>query len=111
MSKKKQNNKPNKEQAAPYYRIFDNEILNDIFCSTKEDMREICRKAVETYDDCFGEPITLMGQRENRIISYHVAMMETAFELGWKEAMKKMKTPSNSPSMGRTQSPMNNFNN
>jgi hypothetical protein len=81
--------KKNKSKCGKSHHLFTNKVLNNLFCSTKEDMREFCREAVETYDEWFGEPITLMGQRENRIISYHAAMVETAFELGWNEAMKR----------------------
>ena len=114
MSKKKQNNKPNKKQAAPYYRIFGNEILNDIFCDSREAFIDFYRLSVERFDQWFDNPrlkVTFIGERENKIVAFMAGLMETAFELGWNEAMKKMKTPSNSPSMGRTQSPMNNFNN
>ena len=110
MSKKKQNNKTDKKK----HHIFGNKQLNEMFCDSREASIDFCRLSVDNFDQWFDNPrlkVTLIGERENKIVAFMAGLMETAFELGWNEAMKKMKTPSNSPSRGRTQSPMNKLNN
>ena len=104
--KKKQNNNPNKKK----HHIFTNKQLNEMFCATPKDTREFVNTAFEMFCDA---DANLLPDLEYRIhvASFVAGVMETAFELGWNEAMKKMKTPSNSPSRGRTQSPMNKLNN
>ena len=101
MSKKKQRGNPDKKK----YHIFTNNRLNELFCATPKDTVEFVNTAFETFRDA---DANLLPELEYRIhvASFVAGVMETAFELGWNEAMKKMKTPSNSPSMGRTQSPM-----
>ena len=110
MSKKKQGGNPDKQK----YHIFGNKQLNEMFCDSREASINFCRLSVDKFDEWFDSPrlkVTHIGERENKIVAFMAGMMEASFELGWKEAMKKMKTPSNSPSRGRTQSPMNKFNN
>ena len=99
--KKKQNNKPNKKK----HHIFTNKQLNELFCATPKDTVEFVNTAFEMFCDA---DANLLPDLEYRIhvASFVAGVMETAFELGWNEAMKKMKTPSNSPSRGRTQSPL-----
>lgn len=81
-----------KKSKKPKHHLFGNATLNELFCSSAESSREFCRLAVKTHDEHFGSPVTLMGERECKIISYQSAVMETAFELGWREAMKAMKS-------------------
>ena len=98
MSKKKQNNKPNKEQAAPYYRIFGNEILNDIFCHTEEEAIDFCQMIRDRFTECVAkriDPTLPLDDKEqfNNMQRYLVAHIcghiEAAFELGWNEAMQR----------------------
>ena len=95
MSKKKQKGKPNKK----IYHIFGNKQLNEMFCDSREASIDFYRLSVERFDQWFDNPrlkVTFIGERENKIVAFMAGLMEAAFELGWNEAMKKMKTPSNS---------------
>ena len=84
MSKKKQNNNPDKKK----HHIFTNNRLNELFCATPKDTVEFVKTAFDMFRDA---DANLLPDLEYRI---HVAgfvagVMETAFEMGWKEAMKK----------------------
>ena len=84
MSKKKQGSKPNREK----YHIFGNKQMNEIFCATPKATREFIDAAFEAFHDA---DANLLPDREYRIhvASFVAGVMETAFELGWKEAMKR----------------------
>lgn len=84
MSKKKQGSKPNREK----YHIFGNKQMNELFCATPEATREFIDAAFEAFHDA---DANLLPDREYRIhvASFVAGVMETAFELGWKEAMKR----------------------
>ena len=88
MSKKKQRGNPDKQN----YHIFGNKQLNKMFCDSREASINFCRLAVDKFDDWFDNPrleVTHMGERENKIVAYMAGLIETAFELGWSEAMKR----------------------
>ena len=84
MSKKKQGSKPNREK----YHIFGNKQMNELFCATPKATREFIDVAFEAFHDA---DANLLPDREYRIhvASFVAGVMETAFELGWKEAMKR----------------------
>jgi hypothetical protein len=87
MSKKKQGGKPNKK----IYHIFGNKQLNEMFCDSRESSIDFCRMSVDKFDEWFGSPrlkVSLIGEREHKIVAFMAGLIETAFELGWKEAMR-----------------------
>ena len=86
MSKKESHTAP--RAAKPKHHIFTNAYLNEIFCATPKDTVEFVKTAFDMFRDA---DANLLPDLEYRI---HVAgfvagVMETAFEMGWKEAMKK----------------------
>ena len=84
MSKKKQGSKPNRKK----YHIFGNKRMNELFCATPKATREFIDAAFEAFHDA---DANLLPDREYRIhvASFVAGVMETAFELGWEEAMKR----------------------
>ena len=84
MSKKKQNNNPDKKK----YHIFGNNRLTELFCASPKDTVEFVNTAFEMFRDA---DANLLPELEYRIhvASFVAGVMETAFELGWKEAMKR----------------------
>ena len=88
MSKKKQNNNPDKQK----YHIFGNKQLNKMFCDSREASIDFCRLSVDKFDEWFDTPrlkVTHIGERENKIVAYMAGLIESALELGWNEAMNK----------------------
>jgi hypothetical protein len=88
MSKKKQRGNPDKQN----YHIFGNNRLNEMFCDSREASINFCRLSVDKFDGWFDTPrlkVTHIGERENKIVAFMAGMMETAFELGWNEAMQR----------------------
>ena len=73
------------------HHLFENEVLNQLFCRTEEDTRTFCRESVSTFRELFGED-AMVGE-EYRVICYQAAMMETAFEMGWREALRREAIP------------------
>ena len=84
MSKKKQNNNPDKKK----HHIFTNNRLNELFCATPKDTVEFVNTAFEMFCDA---DANLLPDLEYRIhvASFMAGLMETSFELGWKEAMQR----------------------
>ena len=66
-------------------------MLNQIFCRTEKDTRAFCRESVSTFRDFFGDAATLI--EDLPIIANQAAMLETAFELGWREALRREAIP------------------
>ena len=98
MNKKKQGGNPNKEQAAPNYRIFGNEILNDIFCHTEEEANDFCQMIRDRFMECVAkrlDPTLPPGDKEQHhkmqryLVAHICGHIEAAFELGWNEAMQR----------------------
>ena len=98
MSKKNNNNKqPRSGQAAPKYRIFNNPVLNDIFCSTEEDTKEFCQTVFNRFMECVVnfDPTLPPGDKEQlseiqrRLVAHICGHIEASFELGWNEAMRR----------------------
>ena len=83
MSKKKQGSNPNKKK----FHIFTNKRLNEIFCATPRDTAEFVTTAFEMFRDA---DANLLPDLEYRIhvASFVAGLIETSFELGWKEAMR-----------------------
>ena len=89
MSKKKQRGNPDKQN----YHIFGNKQLNDMFCDSRKASIDFCRLSVDKFDEWFGSPtlkVTHIGERENKIVAFMAGLMEAAFELGWKEAIRNV---------------------
>ena len=87
MSKKKQGGNPDKQK----YHIFGNKQLNKMFCDSREASIDFCRLSVDKFDQWFDNPrlkVTLIGERETKIVAFMAGLMEASFELGWSEAMK-----------------------
>ncbi len=84
MSKKKQGSNPDKKS----HHIFTNPHLNEIFCATPKAAREFVDAAFESFRDA---DANLLPDDKYRIhvASYVAGVIETAFELGWKEAMTR----------------------
>lgn len=74
--------------ANPKHHIFANKVLNEIFCATPKDTREFVTTAYEMFCDA---DANLMPEKEYRVhvASFVAGVMETAFEMGWNEAMKR----------------------
>jgi len=99
MSKnKKKNKQPHKEQTAPKCRIFNNPVLNDIFCSTEEDAVEFCQAVYDRFMECvvkhFDPTLPLddkkqLSKMHRHLVAHICAHIECAFELGWNEAMRR----------------------
>ena len=77
--------------SSPKHHLFENEVLNQLFCRTAKDTRTFCRECVGTFRELFGEDA--MQGEEHRIIAHQAAMTETAFELGWREALRREAIP------------------
>lgn len=78
-----------------HHNLFTNEVLNDIFCATREDSHQWCKQCVSTFDEFMGRG-HLQGDptaRDAAIVSYICAHVETAFELGWREALAREAIP------------------
>ena len=89
MSKKVQNNKTDKKK----YHIFGNKQLNEMFCDSREASINFCRLSVDKFDQWFDNPrlkVTLIGERENKIVAFMAGLMEASFELGWNEAIRNV---------------------
>lgn len=88
MGKKKQGGNPDNQN----YHIFGNKQLNELFCDSREASIDFCRLSVVKFDEWFDSPtlkVTHIGERERKIVAFMAGLMETSFELGWKEAMKR----------------------
>ena len=77
--------------SSPKHHLFNNEVLNQLFCRTQKDARVFCRECVSTFREMFGDAATLL--EDHRIIAHDAAMLETAFELGWREALSREAIP------------------
>lgn len=84
MSKKKQGGNPDRKS----HHIFTNPRLNEIFCATPKAARGFVDAAFESFREA---DANLLPDDEYRIhvASFVAAVIETAFELGWKEAMRR----------------------
>ena len=80
-----------REASRPKHHLFENEVLNQLFCRTAKDTRTFCCECVSSFRELFGEDA--MQGEEHRIIAHQAAMMETAFELGWREALRREAIP------------------
>ena len=79
--------------SSPKHLLFKNEVLNQLFCRTAKDTCTFCREALAMHEEFFKNPVTLMGESEHRIVAHHLAIMEAAFELGWREALRREAIP------------------
>ena len=77
--------------SSPKHHLFENEVLNQLFCRTEKDTRTFCRECVSAFRELFGED-AMVGE-EYHVICHQAAMMETAFELGWREALRREAIP------------------
>ena len=80
-----------RETSSLKHHLFNNEVLNQLFCRTQKDARVFCRECVSTFREMFGDAATLL--EDHRIIAHQAAMTETAFELGWREALRREAIP------------------
>ena len=90
--KKNSKNKAGKSQR-PAYHMFGNAVLNELFCPSPSAARAYVDASVENFDEWFHTPEISDECREVRITSYIMGVMETAFELGWREAIKREAIP------------------
>lgn len=90
--KKNRKNKAGKSQR-PAHHMFGNAVLNELFCPSPSAARAYVDASVETFDEWFHTPEIPDECREARITAYIMGVMETAFELGWREAMKREAIP------------------
>ena len=79
-----------RETSSLKHHLFNNEVLNQLFCHTPKDARVFCRECVSSFREMFGD--AMVGE-EYRVICHQAAMMETAFELGWREALRREAIP------------------
>ena len=80
-----------REASRPKHHLFENEVLNQLFCRSAKDTRTFCCECVSSFRELFGGDA--MQGEEHRIIAHQAAMMETAFELGWREALRREAIP------------------
>ena len=87
MRKKKSHTAPH--TVKPKHHIFTNKYLNQIFCATPKDTRDFIDRAFRTYLEA---DANLLSERDYRIhvASFVAGVMETAFEMGWKEAIRNV---------------------
>lgn len=74
------------------YEIFSNERLNEIFCPDESEARCFTKTAWETFYKHILSGLERTGSLSLLVASYHAAVLETAFELGWREAMKHVES-------------------
>ena len=70
----------------PNHQLFRNKVLNDIFCQTPKDTKEFIDASFEAFQEA---DANLLPDREYRayVATFVAGIIETAFELGWREAM------------------------
>ena len=68
---------------APQHHLFQNEILNALFCNTEADAANMVQQGVETFEETV---MPIPEDMKTRFISYMLATIETAFEWGWEYA-------------------------
>ena len=68
---------------APKHHLFQNEILNTLFCHTEADAANMTQQTVSTFEEMV---MPIPEDMKIRFLSYMLAVTETAFEWGWKHA-------------------------
>ena len=68
---------------APKHHLFQNEILNTLFCNTEADAANMAQQTVATFEEMV---MSIPEDMKSRFLSYMLAVTETAFEWGWKQA-------------------------
>ena len=100
--KKNQKNNNTAKADRPVYHIFENAVLNEIFCPTEEESQVFLQNMMDVFIDKVVKRIDVSkafydkkeGDRMCRLLFTHMcAHIETAFELGWREAMNREAVP------------------
>ena len=69
---------------APKHHLFQNDILNVLFCKTEADAASMAQQTLETFEEMV---MPVPEDMKSRFLAYMLANIETAFEYGWKEAL------------------------
>ncbi len=69
---------------APKHHLFQNDILNVLFCNTEADAASMAQQTLETFEEMV---MPVPEDMKSRFLAYMLATIETAFEYGWKEAL------------------------
>ena len=68
---------------APKHHLFQNDILNTLFCNTEADAANMTQQTVSTFEEMV---MSIPEDMKPRFLSYMLAVTETAFEWGWEYA-------------------------
>ena len=68
---------------APKHHLFQNDILNVLFCNTEADAASMAQQTLETFEETV---MPVPEDMKSRFLAYMLANIETAFEWGWKHA-------------------------
>ena len=76
------------------FHLFGNEVLNELFCPTEEDARAFADATTENFTEWMKKVADAPQSRTKALVTaYLCAHIETAFELGWREALGREAIP------------------
>ena len=69
----------------PKHHLFQNDILNVLFCKTEADAASMAQQTLETFEEMV---MPVPEDMKSRFLSYMLANIETAFEYGWNHGIE-----------------------